>query len=101
MRMNWISSFVSSYNSDFNYDFNVSFIPEQNASDDAYYDTVTRRLAAVGEDMPKGRNENGPHHTLADWVRPHNMYDEGGIVEDNGRYHEPICACHPRPKTPD
>jgi predicted dithiol-disulfide oxidoreductase (DUF899 family) len=41
MRMNWISPFVSSYNSDFNYDFNVSFIPEQNASDDAYYDTVT------------------------------------------------------------
>jgi len=23
--------------------------------------------------MPKGRNENGPHHTPADWARPRNM----------------------------
>jgi predicted dithiol-disulfide oxidoreductase (DUF899 family) len=24
--------------------------------------------------MPKGRNENGPYHSLADWARPRNMY---------------------------
>jgi predicted dithiol-disulfide oxidoreductase (DUF899 family) len=22
---------------------------------------------------PKGRNENGPYHTLGDWLRPQNM----------------------------
>jgi predicted dithiol-disulfide oxidoreductase (DUF899 family) len=42
---------------------------------------------------PKGRAENGPNHTLADWVRPRHMYGRGGIVEVNGRYHQPACAC--------
>jgi len=43
--------------------------------------------------MPNGRNENGPYHTLGDWVRPKNMYGKGGMVEGNGRYHAPGCAC--------
>jgi predicted dithiol-disulfide oxidoreductase (DUF899 family) len=43
--------------------------------------------------MPKGRDENGPYHTLADWVRPRNMYGKGGMVEVTGRYHAPGCAC--------
>ena len=43
--------------------------------------------------MPKGRDENGPYHSLADWARPRNMYGEGGIVEGNGRFHRPECAC--------
>ena len=43
--------------------------------------------------MPKGRDENGPYRTLADWVRPRNMYGKGGVVEGNGRYHVPSCAC--------
>src|SRR5205085_7950498 len=43
--------------------------------------------------MPKGRDENGPYRSLADWVRPRNMYGLGGIVEPNGRYHQPACAC--------
>src|SRR5207249_5452497 len=42
---------------------------------------------------PKGRSENGPHHSLADWARPHHMYGKGGMVEANGRYHAPACAC--------
>jgi predicted dithiol-disulfide oxidoreductase (DUF899 family) len=42
---------------------------------------------------PKGRSENGPHHSLADWARPHNMYGKGGMVEVTGRYHSPGCAC--------
>ena len=42
---------------------------------------------------PKGRDENGPYHTLADWVRPRNLYGQGGMVEANGRYHQPGCAC--------
>ena len=42
---------------------------------------------------PKGRNENGPYHSLTDWARPRNMYGKGGTVEGNGRYHAPSCAC--------
>jgi len=43
--------------------------------------------------MPKGRDENGPYHSLSDWVRPHDQYGKGGIVEPNGRYHAAGCAC--------
>lgn len=43
--------------------------------------------------MPKGRNEAGPYHSLADWARPRTMYDKGGTVEVNGRYHTPTCGC--------
>ncbi len=43
--------------------------------------------------MPKGRDENGPHRSLGDWVRPRNMYGKGGMVEPNGRYHQSGCAC--------
>lgn len=43
--------------------------------------------------MPKGRNETGPYHSLADWVRPRTMYGKGGTVEANGRYHQPSCGC--------
>jgi predicted dithiol-disulfide oxidoreductase (DUF899 family) len=43
---------------------------------------------------PKGRDENGPYHTLADWVRPKNAYGSEGFVEGNGRYHQPSCGCN-------
>ena len=43
--------------------------------------------------MPKGRQENGPFHSLADWVRPHDRYGKGGSVEPNGRYHASGCGC--------
>jgi predicted dithiol-disulfide oxidoreductase (DUF899 family) len=42
---------------------------------------------------PKGRDENGPTHTLGDWVRPHDRYGKGGMVEPNGRYHAQACTC--------
>jgi predicted dithiol-disulfide oxidoreductase (DUF899 family) len=42
---------------------------------------------------PKGRNENGPYYSLADWARPRNMYGKGGEVEANGRFHQPACGC--------
>jgi predicted dithiol-disulfide oxidoreductase (DUF899 family) len=42
---------------------------------------------------PKGRNENGPYHSLGDWARPRNLYGTGGKVEGNGRYHAPGCTC--------
>ena len=41
---------------------------------------------------PKGRNENGPYHSLTDWVRLKNMYGKGGMVEGNGRFHEAAFA---------
>jgi predicted dithiol-disulfide oxidoreductase (DUF899 family) len=43
--------------------------------------------------MPKGRQEDGPYRSLADWVRPRNRYDKGGSVEANGRYHYSNSAC--------
>jgi predicted dithiol-disulfide oxidoreductase (DUF899 family) len=30
---------------------------------------------------PKGRDEHGSNRTLADWVRPRNMYGGGGLVD--------------------
>jgi len=35
---------------------------------------------------PKGRNENGPHHNLTDWVRHHDRYDATGMVDETGRW---------------
>jgi len=42
---------------------------------------------------PRGRSEDGPYNTLADWVRSKNMYGKGGLVEGSGRYYQPDCAC--------
>ena len=50
-------------------------------------------IYAILDMMPKGRNEHGPYHSLADWARPRNMYSKGGMVEGNGRYHATACAC--------
>jgi predicted dithiol-disulfide oxidoreductase (DUF899 family) len=35
---------------------------------------------------PKGRDENGPTFSLADWVRHHDRYESGGYVAPTGRY---------------
>jgi predicted dithiol-disulfide oxidoreductase (DUF899 family) len=35
---------------------------------------------------PKGRNETGPRHNLTDWVRHHDRYGAGGVVNADGRY---------------
>ncbi|HXP73107.1 MAG TPA: thioredoxin family protein [Stellaceae bacterium] len=43
--------------------------------------------------MPKGRSETGPTRSLGDWVRPHDRYGQGGMVEPNGRYHAAGCGC--------
>ncbi|HUN85865.1 MAG TPA: thioredoxin family protein [Terracidiphilus sp.] len=48
---------------------------------------------------PKGRNENGPYFSLADWVRPHDRYDQHGATDSMGGYHaetsaRPSCCCH-------
>ncbi len=35
---------------------------------------------------PMGRNENGPGFNLTDWVRHHDRYGAGGLVQPTGRY---------------
>lgn len=50
---------------------------------------------------PKGRNEQGPHHNLGDWVRHHDKYGAAGLVEAGGRFvaapsTEPECGCEHR-----
>jgi len=35
---------------------------------------------------PLGRNEPGPHGGLTDWVRHHDRYGDGAVVEPTGRY---------------
>jgi len=47
---------------------------------------------------PKGRNENGPHFSLTDWVRHHDRYDAGGYVDATGGYIAPrakASCCSP------
>lgn len=41
--------------------------------------------------FPKGRNENGPHFTLADWVKHHDRYGSGDTVAGTGRVD--ACRC--------
>jgi predicted dithiol-disulfide oxidoreductase (DUF899 family) len=46
---------------------------------------------------PKGRNETGPNFDLSDWVRHHDRYGRGGVVDSSGRYvgregGEPCCG---------
>lgn len=42
---------------------------------------------------PNGRAEYGPHHSLGDWARLHDTYEQDGVVELNGRFHAQVCAC--------
>lgn len=47
---------------------------------------------------PKGRNENGPHYNLGDWVRHHDRYHVAGVVDPGGRFvaaqpAEDSCKC--------
>ena len=47
---------------------------------------------------PKGRNETGPNHSLADWVRHHDRYGASGHVSAVGRWvpaeNEAAACCH-------
>jgi predicted dithiol-disulfide oxidoreductase (DUF899 family) len=46
---------------------------------------------------PKGRNETGPHHNLMDWVRHHDRYDHGGLVDATGLYRSLKASSEVRP----
>ena len=46
---------------------------------------------------PNGRNENGPNHSLADWVRHHDRYGAPGHVSPVGRWvpgEQKAGCCH-------
>ena len=46
---------------------------------------------------PKGRNETGPNHSLADWVRHHDRYGAAGHVSAIGRWvpaEQAAACCH-------
>jgi predicted dithiol-disulfide oxidoreductase (DUF899 family) len=36
--------------------------------------------------LPKGREEYGPHHSLPDWAKVHDQYENDGK-------HETACGC--------
>ena len=63
---------------------------EPAAARSALEDAVSFRKQAT---RPRKGAEDGPYNTLPDWVRPRNMYDQGGMVEVTGRYDRPACAC--------
>ena len=46
------------------------------------------------EVTPKGRNEHGPHFSLTDWARPHNMYGKGGEVAAQRTLHAARFLLH-------
>jgi len=112
LRMDWRFPWVSSFGSDFHHDTHVVFNLDEAAriANLVFYKDEGGRIFHTytaydrgGESflgiyrifdlMPKGRNENGPYHTMGDWVRPRNMYGKGGMVERNGRYHSEACGC--------
>src|SRR5437773_11818013 len=46
--------------------------------------------------MPKGRNENGPYHSLTDWARPRNKY---GRAATSKRMADTTCRAADVPRT--
>lgn len=104
-RMGWDFDWFSSEGCDFNFDMHAS-VPladgnvEERSGASAFfrdpdgeifhtYSTFERgveRLAGAYnylEFAPLGRNENGPHFNLGDWVRHHDRYDDA-----------PRASCH-------
>ena len=111
-RMGWRFPWVSSHGSDFNDDIQGAWRPGSASftNNSVFYRDADGRVfhtySAYGRGgeaflgvyryldvMPKGRDENGPYHSLGDWARPRNMYGQGGMVESNGRYHPSTCGC--------
>jgi hypothetical protein len=43
---------------------------------------------------PKGRNENGPHHNLMDWVRLHDRYDQPQGASGHHHQEDDGDCCH-------
>jgi predicted dithiol-disulfide oxidoreductase (DUF899 family) len=111
-RMGWRFPWVSCFGGDFHHDVHVTFTPDGVSDtgnvvfykdDDGQvfhtYSSYSRGcegflgIYRIFDVMPKGRNENGPNRSMADWVRPRNMYGHGGTVARNGEYHPQACGC--------
>jgi predicted dithiol-disulfide oxidoreductase (DUF899 family) len=115
-RFRWVSSFGSDFNYDYRVSFTkdesgkvdynyqtCDFQSEELSGTSVFYQDPAGAVfhtyscyARGGEKglgaymlldlTPKGRNETGPTHSLADWVRHHDRYGSGGFVDPTGRY---------------
>jgi len=110
-RMGWRFPWVSSFGNNFVRDIELGFgLPGKPAGNNIFYKDDSGQIfhtyaayargceAFLGiyrilDLMPKGRNENGPHHSLTDWARPRNLYGTGGTVRPNGEFEPSACAC--------
>lgn len=125
-RFQWVSSFASDFNFDYqvsaspeeagkdkvyyNYDL-MPFPSQERPGLSVFYKDAegifhTYSSYARGLDIlvgtynfldlvPKGRDEDGLKHTMA-WVRHHDKYSEGYVVDPNAGYQEPkIAAARP------
>ena len=104
-RMDWRFPWVSSLGNEFSIDMRPASDPEgYPAGNDIFFKDEAGQIfhtyqvqdrggeAFMGiyrmlDVMPKGRNETGPHHSMADWARPRTLYTQGGMVSRNGEYH--------------
>jgi predicted dithiol-disulfide oxidoreductase (DUF899 family) len=111
-RMGWTFNWVSSFGTEFNREVVNAFSPTGHGvgSNQSFYKDEDGQvfltygnsgrggeghmgIYAIFDQMAKGRNENGPFFSMTDWVRPRNMYGQGGTVEGNGEYRPADCGC--------
>jgi predicted dithiol-disulfide oxidoreductase (DUF899 family) len=110
-RMGWTIPWVSSFGNDYIRDLVMAFAPDGvgGAGNQALYrdddGQIYLTYAGYGrggemhmgiygilDQMPLGRSENGPNFTMADWVKPRNLYGAGGAVAPNGEFHPESCG---------
>jgi predicted dithiol-disulfide oxidoreductase (DUF899 family) len=112
-RMGWRIPWVSSLASDFTRHIRGDFVAPgaMRAFDSVFYKDEAGRIfhtwstsgrgaeAFMGiyryiDVTPKGRfQEDGPVHTLTDWVLLRTEYGKGGYVDQTSRYRASACAC--------
>ena len=109
-RMGWRFPWVSSFGNNFVRDIELGFgLPGEPAGNNVFcrddsgqifhtYAAYARGCEAflgiyrIFDLMPKGRNENGPNHSLTDWARPRNLYGKQAA-----RVSGPTGNSNPRP----
>ena len=130
-KFKWVSSHESDFNYDFHVSFKANAgkvyynYQEQDVQSEEMSGTSVFARGAAGEVFhtyssyarggdsflgahhylditPKGRNENGPNYSLADWVRHHDRYGTAGQVHSSGRFVaaedlQTTCGCETEP----
>jgi predicted dithiol-disulfide oxidoreductase (DUF899 family) len=113
-RVSFTKEQVATGNIDYNYG-SPGFLSEEMSGISVFYKDIaggifhTYSTFGRGDEMvdttymyldltPKGRNENGPHFNLGDWVRHHDRYGVDGVVDAGGRFvpaqpEESPCEC--------